>query len=145
MKRLLMQIGVSFAIAVAAILGIVAWVNSGDPRSELRSDSADATVHQVLAVMIWIGIVGVVFAIVKYATRLMRAVEMKVPDATVVPGSQGFPVSVADGPGQYRVEGVHKQTKMDISKYVQADSAANAKVKAELDDIVVTSVKKTPL
>ncbi|MGD0540595.1 MAG: hypothetical protein ABSB33_03655, partial [Tepidisphaeraceae bacterium] len=68
------------------------------------------------------------------------------------PGPRGFPVvadaavevSSADGPGQYRIQGVHKETKLDISKYVQADSAANAMVKAELDGIVVTSVKKVP-
>ncbi len=47
-----------------------------------------------------------------------------------------------EGPGQYRVEGVHKTTKLETAKYFQANSAANAKVKAELEDIVVTSVKK---
>ncbi len=145
MKRLLILIGVSFAVAIAAILGIVAWVNSGDPRSEFRSDSADATVRLILPVMICIGIIGVVFAIVRYATRLMRAVETKMPENTASPAPQGFAVSVADGPGRYRVEGVHKQTKMDISKYIQADSAANAKVNAELDGMVVTSIKKIPL
>jgi hypothetical protein len=34
---------------------------------------------------------------------------------------------------------------MDVSKYIQADSAANAKIKAELEDIVESSVTKAPL
>ncbi|MGD0462160.1 MAG: hypothetical protein ABSB74_06705 [Tepidisphaeraceae bacterium] len=50
-----------------------------------------------------------------------------------------------DGPGQYCVEGVDRQTKMDKTLHIQADSAANAKVKAELEGIVVTSVKKVAI
>ncbi len=65
----------------------------------------------------------------------------------------GFPVievipeysPPTDGPGQYCVEGVDRQTKMDKTLHIQADSAANAKVKAELEGIVVTSVKKVAI
>jgi hypothetical protein len=48
-----------------------------------------------------------------------------------------------DGPGRYRINGVNRATKQDATVEVDADSAANAKVKAELDGIIVTSVTKS--
>jgi hypothetical protein len=151
-RRWLALFLISAGVSIAAIIGIVAWAGSGDPRSELRRDAADDLVHQVLPWMILIGIVGVVLAILKFAIRVLQAIETRQPAVVASPGPRGFPVvadaavevSSADGPGQYRIQGVHKETKLDISKYVQADSAANAMVKAELDGIVVTSVKKVP-
>jgi hypothetical protein len=54
-----------------------------------------------------------------------------------------FPViSLDDGPGSYKVRGVDKDTRADIERTIQADSRANAQVKAELDGIVVTSIDK---
>jgi len=58
-----------------------------------------------------------------------------------------FPMIAAaadDGPGSYRVSGVDKQTRADRNVTVQAESRANAQVKAELDGIIVTHVDKTP-
>jgi hypothetical protein len=46
----------------------------------------------------------------------------------------------ADGAGMYRVEGVDKESGMDTTWHTHASSAANAKVKGELQGIVVTSV-----
>jgi hypothetical protein len=135
----------SLAIAVAAIVAIVKWASAGDPRSLAHSDSVDNFLHGLLPLMVLIGIVGVVAAIIGYAVKLLNAVERQVPNSSVVSGPQGFPVSITDGPGQYRIEGVHRETKMDMSKYIQADGAANARVKAELDGIVVTSIKKIPV
>jgi hypothetical protein len=56
----------------------------------------------------------------------------------------GFPVALEDGPGSYRVSGVDKQTRADRSITVQAESRANAQVKAELDGMIVTNVTKVP-
>src|SRR5687768_6414133 len=54
-----------------------------------------------------------------------------------------FPViSLSDGPGDYKVRGVHKDTRADAERTIQADSRANAQVKAELDGIVVRSIDK---
>jgi hypothetical protein len=143
---------IPLAISIAAIVGIVAWANSGDPRSEARRGDTDDFIHMLLPWMLLIGIVGVILAIIRFAIRLLRAVETREPDTSSISGPRGFAVvanaslgMTQDGPGQYRVEGVHKATKMDTAKYFQASSAANAKAKAELEDIVVTSVKKIPV
>ncbi len=58
-------------------------------------------------------------------------------------GFEATPVAYADGPGSYRVAGVDKQSRADRDIIVQADSRANAQVKAELDGIIVTSVIKS--
>jgi hypothetical protein len=61
------------------------------------------------------------------------------PGVTVVP-DYSPPI---DGPGHYRIEGVDQNTKDDVTRDIHADSLANAKVKAELDGIIVTSIIKT--
>ena len=54
-----------------------------------------------------------------------------------------FPViPLSDGPGDYIVRGVHKDTRADTERTIQAESRANAMVKAELEGIVVTSIDK---
>jgi len=45
------------------------------------------------------------------------------------------------GPGMYLITGVDKATKMDTTWRVNAQSAENARVKAELEGIIVTSIK----
>ena len=45
-------------------------------------------------------------------------------------------------PGMFEIVGVDRGTKMDTTWRVRADNAANAKVKAELEGIVVTSIKR---
>jgi hypothetical protein len=61
-------------------------------------------------------------------------------DPPPMPAPGGFPV-VADGPGRYRVSGVDRESKMDTSMVVTAESADNAKVKAELEGVIVTKVE----
>lgn len=66
---------------------------------------------------------------------------ISMPDAPREPDSApGFPV-VADGPGKYRVSGVDRATKMDTSMVVHAESADNARVKVELEGVIVTKVE----
>jgi hypothetical protein len=47
------------------------------------------------------------------------------------------PVTVALGPGRFKITGVDRQSKMDTTWHCAADSEANARVKAELEGIVV--------
>ena len=70
------------------------------------------------------------------------------------PGPRGFAVIADDpppavpaqpvgtGPGRYRVSGVVAATRVDVTMRLDADSPANAKVKAELSGVVVTDVAK---
>ena len=44
------------------------------------------------------------------------------------------------GPKRYKVTGVDRETKMETTEYILAESEANARVKAELDGVVVTGV-----
>jgi hypothetical protein len=54
-----------------------------------------------------------------------------------------LPVDAADdGPGRYRVVGVVQDTLSDVKLYVEAETLANAKVKAELRGVVVTEIAK---
>ena len=57
------------------------------------------------------------------------------------PASSAFPVQPL-GPGRFKVTGVHKDTRQDTTWYCDADSAENAKVKAELEGIIVTRVER---
>jgi hypothetical protein len=52
-----------------------------------------------------------------------------------------FPVQPL-GPGRFKVTGVHKDTRQDMTWYCEADSAENAKVKAELEGIIVTRIER---
>jgi hypothetical protein len=47
-----------------------------------------------------------------------------------------------DRPGRFRINGVDRQTKLDTTWYVQADSVANATVKAELEGIIPTKIER---
>ncbi len=145
----------AFAISVTVIVGIMLYVNSGDQRNETRRDSVQFVLFPILRWMLLAGVIGLLIVIIKFAVKssIKEVQDESAPGPHSIPHPPGFPVVTrdaqyavpADGPGQYRIQGVHRQSKMDISKYIQADSAANAKIKAELDDIVVSSVTKAPL
>jgi hypothetical protein len=70
-----------------------------------------------------------IFFLVRHATR---------PPTMVNP--HGFPVT--DGPGRFRIVGVNKESKMDVTWYCEAQSSANAGVKAELEGIIVTRIDR---
>lgn len=57
------------------------------------------------------------------------------------PTPSAFPVQSL-GPGRFKVTGVQKDTRQDMTWYCDADSAENAKVKAELEGIIVTGVER---
>jgi hypothetical protein len=56
------------------------------------------------------------------------------------PTLRAFPV--VDGPGTFQVFGVERDSRTDWSSVIEADSSANAQVKAELEGIVVTQVRR---
>jgi len=153
-RRWLKLFLISFAIAIVAIIVIVRVAFSGDPRSEGQEESVDNFVHAILAPALLLGLIGLVILIIKYAvkTGIEEARDSSIPEAKTIsmPKPGGFPVVTripeyappTDGHGRYRIEGVDRQTKMDTTLHVQADSAANAKVKAELEGVIVTSVAK---
>ena len=146
---------IAFAISVAVIVGIILYVNSGDPRNLTREDAIQSVLFPILPWMLLAGVIGLIIVIIKFAVKsaIQETRDEPAPGPHSIPHPSGFPVVTRDaeysippdGPGQYRIQGVHRQSKMDVSKYIQADSIANAKVKAELEDIVVTSVTKAPL
>jgi hypothetical protein len=56
---------------------------------------------------------------------------------------RAFPVvPIAGGPGRFRVIGVDRESRMDTTWHCQAESEANARVKAELEGIIVTAVER---
>jgi hypothetical protein len=52
------------------------------------------------------------------------------------------PAASTNPGGMFEIIGVDRATKMDTTWRVRADNAANAKVKAELEGIVVTSIRQ---
>ena len=48
-----------------------------------------------------------------------------------------------DGPGRYRIQGVDQKSEQVTTIDIEAESAANAKVKAELRGVIVSAVTKT--
>jgi hypothetical protein len=114
-----------------------------DPFSEKVQDAAwDARIaqEQMLEVLGWtclaLGIVGLV---------IRSAVRGALPRKSSEPVHRSSPVanyqSPFEGPGVYRVNGVDRDSRMDVTEHYQADSPANARAKAELDGIVVTRVE----
>lgn len=153
MKRWIKLLLFAFAIAACAIVAITMWGNAGDPRILGKDEALHRYLFPWLNLMMLLGVVGVVILLIKYAVRsgIQEAQNPEPQKLKSAPRPQGFPVIIRipeyvapiDGPGRYRVEGVNRFTKEDATLHLEADSAANAKVKAELNDIIVTSVTKT--
>ena len=82
--------------------------------------------------LLFIAIVGfAIFVIVKHYSIRRRS------------ETRGFPLPAQpDGPGTYRVIGVDRETRTDKDITVEAASSDNARVKAELEGLVVTEVRR---
>lgn len=97
-------------------------------------------------------IVGLIVTLIFYLIKSLAEDSATGGDGgpRVVDRYRGFPVVqqiseqslLEDGPAFYRIRGVDRQTQNDITRDIPADSAANAKVKAELNGVIVTSVTK---
>jgi hypothetical protein len=85
----------------------------------------------ILELLLIAGVGFAVFVIVKHYS-IRRRIE-----------ARGFPLPAQpDGPGSYRVIGVDRATREDKDITIEAASSDNARVKAELEGIVVTEVRR---
>jgi hypothetical protein len=85
----------------------------------------------ILELLLIAGVGFAVFVIVKHYS-IRRRIE-----------ARGFPLPAQpDGPGSYRVIGVDRTTREDKDITIEAASSDNARVKAELEGIVVTEVRR---
>jgi hypothetical protein len=85
----------------------------------------------ILELLLIAGVGFAVFVIVKHYS-IRRRIE-----------ARGFPLPAQpDGPGSYRVIGVHRTTREDKDLTIEAASSDNARVKAELEGIVVTEIRR---
>jgi hypothetical protein len=93
-----------------------------------------------LAVLIWYSVILVrwIFGPVKSINSRLSN-ESQPTHAFPVVATTAAPV---DGPGLFRVDGVDRESKLDTSWTVRADSQANAQVKAELEGIIVTRITR---
>jgi hypothetical protein len=102
----------------------------------------------IIAVLL-IGFYAVVYMVCAILTQTTAGPAIDVTDApksaaiSTVPLARAFPVvTVDDGPGRYLICGVERESQMDQRVTVDADSRANAQVKAELRGIIVTEIEK---
>ncbi len=70
------------------------------------------------------------------------ASEPKRRPALVSDDSLFAPAPTTDGPGRFALYGVDRETAMDTRIVIDADSADNAKVKAELRGVLVTRIER---
>lgn len=98
-----------------------------------------------------VGIIGafwlifILFLVIKYAVRAGTGnghQEPRVGDR-VGPPPQEFldRVTQITGPGFYEIKGVDKTSKMDTTWRVNAESEAHARIRAELEGIIIVSCK----
>jgi hypothetical protein len=92
-------------------------------------------VAAVAAVIIWIISFAVRSALKHRETASLSHLPPGKPPAPPLPVHP-------NGPGKFKVSGVDRETKLDTSWVCMADSEANARVKAELEGIIVTSIMR---
>lgn len=95
-----------------------------------------STVAMVVAILYWLISAGVRSGMQGSAAK---ADESSRPAPDGVHPLRAFPVQPI--PGTYKVTGVDKRTRMDCVQYYRAVGPDNARVRAELDEIIVTSVE----
>ena len=89
---------------------------------------------EVIFLLVLLAVPAAVVLVLLRASRRREQVGSAFP---VIPAG-----AEADGPGTYRVAGVDKVTRADREITVDAASRANAQVKAELEGLIVTSVRR---
>jgi hypothetical protein len=100
------------------------------------------TIGPILALGFPMGVEWIVIAalVALVIIAVLRSTSARPPGAP----PSAFPVMppVPLGPGRFRVSGVNRQTKADVVWECSADSPENARVKGELEGIVVTRVDR---
>jgi hypothetical protein len=86
-----------------------------------------------------VGVVAIVIWVISTGVRSGISQSHKLSPSSPTPHASS---ANHDDSGRYRVWGVDRQTKMDTSWVGSAESQANAKVKAELEGIIVTSIRR---
>lgn len=83
---------------------------------------------------------------VESAPRAKDSELLSDPDVALWAGStnpaNAHSEAASTGPGTYRITGVDRETRMDTEWYVEAQSEANAKAKAELEGIIITRIER---
>jgi len=143
---------IAYLISISVVIGVFIVMDHYDPADRQPINWLGSIFAFFALYVICFVIVGIGWAPRQYAVQLeLEEFQDKLQrNAAQANGSQDYPgVTVipeysppTDGPGCYRIAGVDRSTKNDITRDLHADSPANAKVKAELDGIVVTSVTK---
>jgi hypothetical protein len=142
--------GIGFWSAVI-ILGVVAaWIGllflPGSIAKSRNHPSRDA-IHTLALLGFFIPILWLVALVWAFSVPAVVIDPHQAPPGRVRAKSMNFdpelvPAAVESVPGLYVVSGVDRDSKMDTVWRVQADSEANARVKAELEGIVVTGVER---
>lgn len=88
---------------------------------------------ELLCLAIGFGLIAGLVVLVVFVVSRSSGVGTRNPTA--------FPVQSL-GPGRFKVSGVRKDTRQDVTWFCEADSPENAKVKAELEGIIVTGIER---
>jgi hypothetical protein len=143
---------ISFSVAMSVAVAFMIVMRMHDPLKDRQPINILGSI--LLLIGLYVGcfiLVGIGFANRQYAVQSeldeLKEHEAKAdaarnhrdyPGVTIVPDYS----PPTDAPGRYCIKGVDRSTEQDATIDIQADSAANAKVKAELAGIIVTSVTK---
>jgi hypothetical protein len=144
---------IAYLISISVVIGVFIVMDHYDPADRQPINWLESIFLFFALYVICFVLVGISFAPRQYAVQLEleEFQRQQQTPTSQTNGSHDYPgVTVipdysppTDGPGQYRIQGVNRNTKEDITLDIHADNTANAKLKAELDDIIVTSVTKT--
>lgn len=144
---------IAYAVAISVVIAVLIVMRQHDPPQDRQPITI---VHCILGLVatfiISFVVVGISFAWRQYPMQLeleqlqtdQNARATKDADGHDYPGVIVIPnySPATDVPGRYRVSGVNRNTQEDATMEVHADSLANAKVKAELNGLIVTSITK---
>lgn len=145
---------IAYSVTISVVIAILLVMRQYDRPEDRHPITVLSCIGLILfTFVISFLVVSVRFANSQYPVELeLEEFQKKVQvNANNAKGPQDYPgVTVipeysppTDGPGQYRIQGVNRETRDDTTIEVPADSLANAKIKAELNGIIVTSVTKT--
>ncbi|MGA2439608.1 MAG: hypothetical protein ABSH08_01500 [Tepidisphaeraceae bacterium] len=143
---------IAFSVAVGVAIAFMVVMRMHDPVKDRQPINVLGSILMLIGLYVGCFIlVGIGFANRQYAVQSeLDELEERETKADAARNHRDYPgVTVVpdyspptDGPGRYRIQGVDRGTEQDAILDIQADSAANAKVKAELAGIIVTSVTK---
>jgi hypothetical protein len=133
-SRLAMIIVIGGGIGILLILLVFGLSSRGSEASdELRNSLIDLLgVAAMIAIAIWVISFGVRSAL-KHQSKMAQP---------AMPIIESAPDDAGNSPGVFEIRGVNRKTRADAVLSCEADSPGNAKIKAELQGIVVSSVRR---